>query len=95
MPGLAVFALIVSLLASSGTASSSAGLRGTITYMKGLVRVQTQSTGKYTSPKLGQVLGEGDTLSTLEDSRVELTFEDGKFVQDKIINDCYLRRETF
>jgi len=56
-------------------------IMATVTFLKGLARVQAKGATKFTNLALGNKLGEGDTAVTLENGRMELKLDTGQVVR--------------
>ncbi len=53
----------------------------TVSYLKGIARVQPKGTASYRNLALGHGVSEGDTVVTLADSRLELRLADGSAIR--------------
>ena len=67
--------------ASPGGTADAGGYKATITYLKGIARLQPAGGGAVTGLSLGQPLGEGDTVITRENTRCEIKLENGTSIR--------------
>jgi hypothetical protein len=77
--GLAVAVCIAAPGVSPGAAA--AGYKASVTFLKGMARLEAAGTGKYTNLSLGQAASEGDTIVTLDNTKVELKLENGTIIR--------------
>jgi len=61
------------------------------TYVKGLARLKPKGNPDYERLELGRTVSEGDEVLTLEDTRVELTFDTGQVVRLGSVNRCLVK----
>lgn len=66
---------------ASSRQASGDQVMATVTFLKGMARVQSKSASKFTNLSLGNKLGEGDTAVTLENARMELKLDTGQVVR--------------
>ncbi len=72
---------LIACLAAPAPVSPAEDFSAVVTFLKGLVRVQEKGSADFVSLSLGQRLKEGDTVVTLDDSRIELKMTDGSSVR--------------
>jgi hypothetical protein len=66
---------------ASARQASGDSIMATVTFLKGMARVQSKGATKFTNLALGNKLGEGDTAVTLENARMELKLDTGQVVR--------------
>lgn len=79
--GLLAGGLLAAWLAAPVRTGAAEDAAATVTFLKGIARVQAGAGKKYENLSLGMGVREGDTVTTLEDTRLELKLETGTTVR--------------
>ena len=79
-----VVASAVSSDSSAGRAKSSSRsgvFSASVTFLKGMARIQSSGSTKFSPLSLGSTISDGDTVVTLENARMEIKLETGQVVR--------------
>jgi len=81
-PMLAAAGLMLAVLvAMPGRSSAEGGIKASVTFLKGMARLQHKGTAQVSNLTLGSPLVEGDSVITLENAKLELKLENGTVIR--------------
>ncbi len=79
--GLLIGSLMALWLAAPAQIGAATAYKATVTFLKGIARVQTHGDSKYANLNLGHSISEGDTVTTLQNTKVEHKLENGSIIR--------------